>query len=356
MLHSVILSGGSGTRFWPLSRRDWPKQFLRLGDEQTLLQAAAHRAVAVSDAERLWVITNDVQADTTLSQVDQLTSERLQVEPCGRNTTAAIGLAALHLVHADPGATMLVMPADHRIQPLDKFAEAVETAQRLVSKHPEKLCLFGVPPSYPATGFGYIQRGDVISDGNVFSVSSFKEKPSRDVAESYMRDGGYFWNCGIFLWRADRILVAIKRHQPELHASLSVIASAVDTPEYQSVLEQEFPRMNSISIDYSVLEHEVNVAVVEAPFLWDDVGSFEALARTSEADTAGNSTKGLCSLLDSKNCIVYSNDEHLVATVGLTDCVVVHTEDATLVARRQDEAALRRLIEQLEQEGHTVHL
>ncbi|MBX3443342.1 MAG: mannose-1-phosphate guanylyltransferase [Planctomyces sp.] len=355
MLHAVIMAGGSGTRFWPLSRQSFPKQLLTLVGERSLIQSTSDRCSGWIPVERHWVVTNAAQAEATRGQLPEVPAAHLLVEPCARNTAPCLALAAAHLVAEDPDATMLVLPADHVIQPAAEFVRAGQRAAALVDEDPRRLVLFGVTPTFPSTGFGYIERGEELGPG-AYAVQAFREKPDRGVAEAYLRVGTFYWNCGIFVWRAARILEALGVHEPELRALTDEIARGIGSPQYGQLLAERFPRMKSISIDYAVLERESSIVVLEAPFGWDDVGSWEAVPRLSGTDQAGNTLQGKACAVDTRRCIVRSTDDHLVATLGLEDCIVVHTPDATLVARRGDENAIKTLIDSLRQQGLERHL
>lgn len=351
MLHGVIMSGGSGTRFWPLSRAARPKQFLKFGSDRTLLQSTSDRCRPLIPTDRQWVVTNRVQAEETQHQLPDLPAGHLLVEPRGRNTAPCVGLAAAHLLRVDPEAVMAVMPADHSIHPDEQFRAALSSAEALVAADPQRLVLFGVRPNYPATGFGYLESGESLSQPGAFRVASFREKPDHEVAVQYLQAGNYFWNCGIFVWRARTILDALAQFEPELHAGLMRISERIGEPDYETVLEQEFPQLKSISIDYAVLERASGVCAIEAPYQWDDVGSWEAMARLESSDASGNTLAGTHCALDTRGCIVHSTPGHLIATVDVDDLLIVHTPDATLVTRRGDEQALRRIIEELRARG-----
>jgi mannose-1-phosphate guanylyltransferase len=344
------MAGGQGTRFWPLSRRDLPKQFLALTGERSLIQSAFDVVQPWIPADRSWVVTNVRYADRTCEHLPQIPREHLLLEPCGRNTAPCIGLAAMALQAADPQAVMLVMPADHVIAPAESFQADVQRAVQLVNSDPDRLVLFGVPPSYPATGFGYIERGRNVAPG-IFEVIAFKEKPRLEVAETYCREGTFFWNCGIFVWRAARILRLLQQFEPEIAAALEKLRPHLGTAGWSQALSQIFPEMKSISIDYAVLEREQKISVLEATFDWDDVGSWEAMTRLIPTDADGNTVSGNFAAIDSSGCIIRGSGNHLIATLGMRDCVVVHTPDATLVADRTDENAIRRLIALLEERG-----
>ena len=359
MLHAVIMAGGSGTRFWPQSRRQLPKQFLRMTGNETLIQQAVNRCQPAIPTERTWVVTGALHAVESARQLPDVPSDQILVEPCGRNTAPCIGLAAIQLLAVDPDAVMLVTPADHVIQPVEKFQQAVNEAVKLIKSEPETLVLFGIEPTYPSTGFGYIQRGERVASQTtpMFHVKSFQEKPNLAVASQFMASGEYYWNCGIFVWRAQTILDALKEFTPDLYERLVRLRSAIGTDDWQKALETEFPQMPSISIDYAVLEKVTGrVTVLEAPFGWDDVGSWHALPRLLSTDSNGNTLDGLCCAVESQGCIVRSNAKHLIATFGLKDLIIVHTETATLVADKGDEGALKKLLAELEKQQLSDYL
>ena len=354
MLQAMIMAGGSGTRFWPQSRRQLPKQFLRMTGDQTLIQQATGRCQPAIAPEQTWIVTGAAHAVETARQLPHVPADQILVEPCGRNTAPCIGLAAIAMLAADPDAIMLVTPADHVISPTEKFQQAVEQAVGLIEKEPSTLVLFGIEPTYPSTGFGYIQRGERIPTTScpTFRVKSFQEKPNELTASKFMATGEYYWNCGIFVWRAQTILDALKEFSPDIAACLDRIRPGIGSDKMQELLETEFPKMPSISIDYAVLEKATGrVCVLEAPFQWDDVGSGQALPRLLAADQQGNTVDGICCAVDTKGCIVRSNDDHLIATIGVTDLIIVHTSTATLVADKRDENAIKILIGEIEKRG-----
>lgn len=356
MLHVVIMAGGSGTRFWPQSRRRLPKQFLCFGSDRTLLQETVDRCRDFVPAERTWIVTGFAHASETARQVPEIRDTNVLIEPCGRNTAPCIGLAAMRLLATDPDAVMLVMPADHVIRPLAEFQRTVKQASAIITRDPAALVLFGVVPTYPATGFGYIQRGAALVDSTGFRVAAFREKPDVATATQYLASQDFFWNCGIFVWRAATILEQLERHTPEITTRLRRLQAVVGTEQWSAALAAEFPQMPSVSIDYAVLEKANSVAVVPATFDWDDVGSWQALARLLPADADGNTISGRFCGLNSTGCIVRSSDKHLIATYGVTDLIIVQTPDATLVADKRDENSLRQLIAELERRGLTEFL
>jgi mannose-1-phosphate guanylyltransferase len=354
MLHAVVMAGGSGTRFWPQSRAALPKQFLRLFGEETLIAATISRVARWIPPERSWVVTNKAHAAQTERQLPALPPSNILREPCGRNTAPCIGLAALQIVARDPDGIMLVMPADHFVPDADAFHKAVERAVSIVTEQPDALILFGVRPTYACTGFGYIERGEPLpgKPAAAWTVASFQEKPDRARAEQFLAAGRFYWNSGIFVWKAAAILQALERFEPSIFQSLQKLEPSVGTAGWDGALATEFPTMKGISIDYAVLERADNVCVLEAPFEWDDVGSWQALSRRRESDPEGNTVDGPFCGVDSSGCIISTTPDHLVAAIGLSDCVIVHTPDATLVARRDDEEGIRKLVQLLRERGH----
>lgn len=359
MLHAVIMAGGSGTRFWPASRAAKPKQLLEFGQGQTLLQSAVRRLGTLVDAERTLVITNERLVPATRESLPELPPNNVIGEPCRRDTAPCIGLAAALVMQNDPEAIMLVTPADHIITSDEQFQTAVRRAVALVEDQPERIVTFGIPPKYAASSFGYIERQqaplDLISPV-AYPVHHFREKPSRPIAESYLAAGNFYWNAGIFIWKAATVWSALAEFEPDIHAGLSEIRQAVGTRDFARVFAREFESLGAKSIDFAVMERYKNVVVVEAPFAWDDLGNWPALARTRGVDDQENTVLGKHLGVDTRGCIISSDDNHLIATLGVNDLIIVHTPDATLVANRKDEESMRLLVKQLEQLGWTEYL
>jgi mannose-1-phosphate guanylyltransferase len=358
MLYSVIMAGGSGTRFWPESRDLRPKQLLKLVGERSMIQATVDRLKGLVPLERVLIATNARQAAGISEQLPGLPSSAFLLEPCKRDTAPCIALAAAHLLKRDPNAVMAVMPSDHIIGPTEKYQQAIQLAADLVAQSPDRIVTLGIRPTYPAESFGYIERGDVLSvdaanpsGAAVYRVARFREKPKADAAREFLASGNFYWNAGIFVWRAATILNYLERLQPELYARIQSIAAAVDTPAYQEVLDREFAAIKGISIDYAVMEHAKDIVVIEAPFNWDDVGSWQSLARLAGTDPDGNTISGRHLGIKTTGTIVRTDGEHLVVTIGLEDCIVVRTADATLVARKQDEESVREVARQLAERG-----
>ena len=358
MLHAVIMAGGSGTRFWPQSRQRMPKQLLRLAGDRTMIQQTLDRCKSWVDPSRVWVVTNEVQAAATLQQLPELPASNVLVEPAARNTAPCVGLAAIQILQQDPEGIMFVMPADHVIQPEAAFAEAARRAVEIVKANPSRLVLFGVTPAFPATGYGYIERSSILEPESprVYEVKAFREKPHQSLAEEYLREGRYFWNCGIFCWKAQTIVDLLKQFEPEIHKGLMKIDEGIRSGQGPAVIEAEFPLLKSISIDYAVLERAPGVVVIEAPFQWDDVGSWLSLARLNGADLEGNTVDGPFCGVDTQGCIIRTTNDHLVATLGLRNLIIVHTPDATLVADAAQSERIREVLSHLEKQDRTEYL
>jgi mannose-1-phosphate guanylyltransferase len=360
MLHAIVMAGGAGTRFWPASRAALPKQLLPLAGDTTLLQDTVARLDGLVPADRTMIVTSARLLDAVRHQVPGLPESALVGEPCKRDTAPCIGLAALLVARQDPAATMAVMPSDHVIRPTADFQRAIEQAAAMVESAPGRLVTFGVRPTYPAESFGYIQQGAPLATGPgeapAHAVARFREKPPASVAADYVAAGTYLWNAGIFVWKAATIIAALDARQPETMAHLRRIADAWDTPDRDRVFAEAFAAIKGISVDYAVLEHASDVAVIEAPFGWDDLGGWSAVARQRKADDAGNTAVGRHLGIETTGTVVHAGEGHLVVTLGLKDILVVHTPDATLVADRAHEEGVRKVVAELEKRGWHEYL
>ncbi len=352
MLHAIVMAGGSGTRFWPASRNDRPKQLLRMTGQATLIQATVNRLGDLVPPEQLYIFTAQHLAGAIAEQLPQVPRASIVGEPHKRDTAPCIGLAAFLVQRNDPDATMVVMPSDHVISPDKTFQDAISAAVDLVRQSPGRIVTFGIPPTYPAETFGYIERGQPLEAEGIkaFQVARFREKPKGEVAREYFESGNFYWNGGIFVWQAQTVLDALQQHEPEMYGQLQTIAQAWGTPQQQEVFEQQFAAIRGKSIDYAVMEHHPEIVVVEAPFAWDDVGNWQSMARLHGEDASGNTHLGEVLSLDSQNCIVRGEEGHLIVTLGAKDLIVVHTPDATLVADKSREEEIRDVVKKL-QEG-----
>jgi mannose-1-phosphate guanylyltransferase len=359
MLHAMIMAGGGGTRFWPRSRQRRPKQFLTLTGDRSLLQLALDRVEALAPPERCWVITGEKYRDQTHEQLKALPLDRIVGEPCGRDTAACVGLGAALIQGTDADATMLVTPADHVIEPVQEFRRAVQVAEQMAEQHPSALITFGITPTYPSTGYGYIHRGPEVAQRMgipVNRVREFKEKPKADVAERFVASGEYYWNSGIFAWKASAILNELRRLKPQLHDAVRRIADAWPTPRRDAVLQQEYPALERTSIDKGVMEHAPEVLVVKAPYRWDDVGSWLALERMNPQDADGNTVRATHCGLNTTNCVIVAGEGQMVGTVGVSNLLIIQAGDALLVADRREEEAVKALVEKMKNNGLEKYL
>jgi len=353
MLHVIILAGGSGTRLWPASRAAKPKHLLAFEENQTLLQATLERVADLVPPDRTWIVTSKTQAAQIAASLPQFDKKHIWIEHAAKNTAPSIGAAAVKLRHIDPDAVMAVLPADHIVKPASTFCETLKSAADIVKKSPETLVTIGVNPTFPATVYGYIQRGDRLKARKctAYHVRQFCEKPKPELAKQFFQSGDYYWNAGIFVWKAETILDLFYRFEPEMYFWLGQIKGSLGTIDETFVTGMAFKGMKSISIDYAVMERAKNVVVLESAFDWNDVGTWTALDRlyAEQKDKRGNlAVESQMLAIDSTGCTVRCDDsEHLVALVGMEDVVVIQTADATLIARKDQEESVRRIAEEL---------
>jgi mannose-1-phosphate guanylyltransferase len=356
MQYGVIMAGGSGTRLWPLSRGNTPKQLLKFVRGKSLLQLSYERLRGILPAEQIYVCTGTAYADAVHANLPELPKANLLGEPTGRDTANAVGFTAAVLGKLDRDAVLAVVTADHVIEPIERFQTALKTAFEVVEQSPRSLVTFGIIPTYGHTGLGYVQRGEALElpsgVAGAYKVQAFKEKPDKATADRYVESGRYYWNSGMFVWRADTVLGEIKAFLPDAHAGLTKIADAWGTPSGQKVVNEVYSTLKKISIDYGVMEPasqrkgNADVAVVEMPVNWLDVGSWPALAETLTPDEHNNAVSGArCVFVDSDDNVVISDDpDHLIATIGVTDMIVVHTRDATMICPKNDAQRVKELV------------
>jgi mannose-1-phosphate guanylyltransferase len=359
MLYAVIMAGGSGTRFWPKSRRDRPKQLLSLSGAMTMIQQTVARVEPLVPRDRILVVTGADQADATRAQLPDLPAQSVIAEPAPRDTAPCVALAAGIVQKDDPHATMIVMPADHVIEPPEAFRATVSAAVSLLDDDPGALITFGIKPTHPETGYGYIERGPLLESRGgipVHRVIQFREKPDKATAEKFLAAGNFVWNSGIFVWRARTILDELKKHRPSLVTALEPIFASLGTKAQPETLARLFPLLERVPIDKAVMEHAPNVRVLEVPYVWNDVGDWRALATLLYRDPSGNATQGAVIARDTTNSIIISDDGGLVATLGVDDLVIVHSGKATLVARKDQLDKLKSLVEGLAEAGYGSYL
>lgn len=342
----VVLAGGSGERFWPLSTPVHPKQFPPLLEGRSFFQRTVERAVTLVGQARVLVATRRDLLPIVQEQLPGFPRENCILEPSGRDTAACIGLAALTLERRDPGARMLVTPSDHYLSPFHAFEETIRHGLTLLARV-DGLVTLGIPPTRPETGYGYILAGDAVPEHPAARrCERFTEKPDRTTAERFVADGRYYWNSGIFLWNTPTILKAFARYLPDHWTCLEEIRRALGTADEVRVLEEVFPRMTRVSVDVGILERADNVYMVPATFTWDDVGDWSALGRILLPDEWGNAVVGRHIGRDSHGCVIYGTSRP-IATIGLRDLVVVETPEGILVCpkeRAQDVKELARMI------------
>jgi len=357
MLHAVLMVGGRGTRFWPMGRKNAPKYLLPIVGAKSMLVQTVERIAPMVGPERIYCVTSRAQAPAIRRTLAEIPPENVIAEPMGRDSAACVALAAVIVHRRDPDAVMLCMPGDNLVQQSGKFRQAVRAAVHVAEEG--GLVTFGVKPTEPETRFGYIHRGAhlaTIRGARVFRVRRFTEKPDLARAKRMLRSGQYYWNSGNFVWRADVILGEFARHAPKLHAAMERIRPALGTRRAAAAIRREYEKLPKISIDYAVMEKAGDVAVVEATFDWDDVGSWTALERHYPQDAAGNTCVGKTAMIDCEGCVLSTDRKYIVAAVGLEDVIIVHTRDATLVCPKDRANDVKGLVEKIEQLGHEKHL
>jgi mannose-1-phosphate guanylyltransferase len=353
--YAVIMAGGGGTRLWPLSRKARPKQMLRLLEERSLFQTSVQRLNGVFPPERIFVVTVDTQAAELKQQCPEIPAENFLLEPMPRGTASVIGLAAAALQHRDQHAVMAVLTSDHYIGNEPGFRQLLMAAHDVAQDG--YLVTLGISPTFPATGYGYIQRGQLVGSYcglEVYRAMRFKEKPKEDQARQMLANGDHAWNSGMFVWRVDRILAEFEKHMPDLASALKTIAGAWGTSDEQSVVQNLWPHLKNETIDYGVMEIADNVAVIPATGLqWSDVGSWDSLFEVISGDGDGNIVMGGKHIgLDTHKSLVYVNQEHrLIVTIGVDDLVVVDTGDVLLVCRKEQAQKVREIVNQLIETG-----
>ncbi len=335
MRHAMIMAGGSGTRLWPMSLGETPKQLIGLFDGKSLLEIAANRLDGIVARERQWICTNQKHQDVICDQLE-LSSSQLLGEPEPRDTLNAVAFTAAVLHKQDPDAIFAVLTADHIIRPQEEFASCLDIGFTLVEEDASRFITFGITPTFPATGYGYVELGDEIRDGARL-CKRFVEKPDEKTAEEYIASGNFAWNSGMFVFHAGSFLSALERLQPESYTGIKLIEEAWGTENQQDVLSEVYPTLPKISVDYGMMEpassdDSITICTVPMDVEWLDVGSWPSYGDTLEVDGSGNRSDTNSLHLDSQNMLCVSSDKsHTITTIGCEDLVIVHTKDATLV-------------------------
>lgn len=344
MLCALIMAGGKGTRFWPLSTEEKPKQFLNLIGEETMIQMTVNRITPIIPIERVFVCTGEMYVDLVKEQLPNLPERNIIVEPQGRNTAPCIALSALVIKKYYKDANMIVLPSDHLISDEDAFREIIKSADEFVNENKEAIVTLGMEPTRAETGYGYIRYGNdetIINNHRVIKVDAFVEKPNKQRAEKYIEEGNYLWNGGMFLWSAQNILKQIEKYSNSTYEALKDIET-VDNEEIQELINNNYHKTEAISIDYAVMEKSDSIYVVPSRFGWDDVGSWEALDRYREKDDKGNVLVGNAKVVDSHGNLVISSS-HDIVVEGLKDIYVIENDGKILVGHKSNVANVKEL-------------
>jgi mannose-1-phosphate guanylyltransferase len=345
-LYVLILAGGSGERFWPLSRKSRPKQLLSLFTDETLLEATIRRLDGLVPPEQILILTNADQEAGVRALCPMLPKENIVAEPAKRDTAAAIALGAGWIAKRAPHATMVVLPADHLIKDSAGFQRTLQVAVA-AARETGDLVTIGIAPTWACTGFGYIEAGAPVKlrtkpEGpEILEVVSFREKPAAELAETFLKEGTFRWNAGMFIWTVEAIVAAFGEHVPELGGFIGKLNAA---PDFDAVVAEDFPKLHKISIDYAILEKAERVLVVESGFDWDDVGGWPAIAKYLTADEFENMGNSPLATIDSHLNIVYTTGKKMVALVGVQDLIVVQTDDALLICNRHEAERIKQIV------------
>lgn len=352
--YGVIMAGGGGTRFWPLSRKEKPKQFLNLSGKETMVNETIDRLARSIDLKDIFVVTNAAQAPLMMQETEErLKKDHILAEPAARNTAACIGYAAMEIIKKYEDGIMCIVPSDAFIKDSVEFSNVINAAIEAATQM-DKLVTIGITPTFPATGYGYIKGQKDMKypisgcDDRYYSpVIEFVEKPELETAKRYVEAGNYMWNSGMFVWKASTILQKMKELLPDIYACLAEIGNAMGSEKELEVLKRVYPKIPKISIDYGIMERSEDVIVLEGDFGWNDVGSLDMLRIVKDADSDGNVLYGEQINIDTKNCISYGTDK-LIATIGLDNIIIVQTDDVVLVCDKNRAQEVKKVVDELE--------
>lgn len=352
--YGVIMAGGGGTRFWPLSRQEEPKQLLNLSGKDMMINETIDRIAAVAEKQNIFVVTNVTQVPKMkAATVGRLLENHILAEPAARNTSACIGYAAMEIVKKYGDGIMCISPADHFIKNQAEFARVLNEAVAVAEKE-DKLITIGIQPTYPATGYGYI-KFEKSTDSIAKTVIEFKEKPNLETAENYLASGEYVWNSGMFIWKASTILQKFEELLPDVYACIEKIGAAMNTPDEAQVIKAIYPTIPSISVDYGIMEKSSDVLVISGDFGWNDVGSWENMNVIYDEDENGNIIVGEQINIDTRNTISYSK-KRLITTVGVENLIIVETDDAILVCGKSRAQDVKLIVDELKAKEQTQYL
>lgn len=342
----VIMAGGGGTRFWPLSRKERPKQLLNISGKDIMLNETIRRMDDIVEREDVYVVTNESQQRLMKDMiVNGVPFRNILVEPVARNTAPCVLYAASVLMKLHGDGVMCVFPADHHVANIPEYQRTLRTAIN-AAETTGKIVTIGITPTYPATGYGYINRTTEEELAGVYQVRKFVEKPNLGAAKQYLSEGTYLWNSGVFVWKLSTIINAFKKHLPDMYDKMQEIVEAVGTENEKEVVEKVYPQLESISVDYGILERTADVLVLEGDFGWSDVGSLDAMNTFHKEDSDGSILLGDVLAVNSKNCIVRGNDK-LIALVGMDNTIVVETEDALLICNKDSAQDVKKVVDEL---------
>ncbi|MGA1844749.1 MAG: mannose-1-phosphate guanylyltransferase [bacterium] len=354
-VYAAILAGGHGTRFWPRSRKRNPKQLLDIIGSESMIRLTLARIEPYIPLDNLFIITSRDLAPLISDHLPQLKPGNILAEPCGRNTAPALSLAAAHLLVQDPDSVMVVLTADHLIQKKSSFLNLLNKGVEL-ARNSDHLITLGITPAFPETGYGYIQMGECIDNEHLcYRVKRYVEKPDRKTAQAYLKDGGYLWNSGMFIWRTQAFWNALEKFLPAMHSQFCLIKDSLEGEGYDETLRRVYETVESISVDYGIMEKSDRVLVIRADIGWNDVGSWTALEQILEKGENGNIIVGHHLGIDSQNIIAYSHKK-LLATIGIKDLIIVDTDDALLVCHKDRAQDIKNLVSLLEQKGMEEYL
>lgn len=352
---ALVMAGGRGERFWPRSRKSLPKQFLSLTDDgKTMLQLTVERIRPLVELEDVYIATNASYKSLVMEQLPGLPEENILCEPVGRNTAPCIGLGAVHISNKYDDAVMIVLPSDHLIKNNGIFADTF-TAACDKAEQGDNLVTIGITPNYPETGYGYIKYDASVKSGDAFTVQRFVEKPDLETAMKYLESGDYLWNSGMFVWKISTILNCFEKFMPNTFKGLQRISESVGTDSEEQVLLDEFPNLESESVDYGIMEKADNIYIFPGNFGWDDVGSWLAVERIKKCNEDNNVVSGKVITVNTKDCIIEGRNK-LIATVGLRDIIIVDTEDATLISSKENAGEIKQILAKLRDENMEEYL